>query len=495
LVYLDILLGRSHAELERAAGSFILAPKDYNLITKSSTMKISCLPLLLLLQSVSSSTEEESNNNLRGTRELDWLGPLDHRYKSTKISEEEKQRQHLYPPDENIVDAKGNDAAATSTDKGTLAIVDTVKEEKEVEDVIAEVADQGKGEPSRRKFVSYTPSKWEEGWSGAIADLTRDKAICRTLLTGKHQKAQLHKFMGMMCSARAPAPYNQWCYYHDHNHFMWYNSAKKDIFEVYVDTTPLLLEDIDPPTPMSINMLDHEADWESTASKFTFKDEITGEEYYEYIEPLVAQLRFPLTECLDNKPLLADFSSFVIPPPSLSRVDGRTIMFDMGSKDWSRLEYIVEEWGAHNAGFTYLITYANNANEQTDPFLKTVPEKHKAHIYRHYFELVDHPTQEPAKFYLPTKIQTMARPDDYVMVKLDRMDAKLKQSLVESIIKNPKIHVDELFWEINAGGNYVMQKWFDNNLTFGELSSLSLSDAYMMLAELRNMGIRAHAWV
>jgi hypothetical protein len=342
---------------------------------------------------------------------------------------------------------------------------------------------------------------------GAITELTRDEAICNTLLNGKHQKAQVHKFLTMMCSARPDPPNDNWCYYHDHNHYVWYNSANLNAFELYIDKTPLVLDGVEFPTPVSVNFLDNEDEWGPVASKFTFLDETTGEEYHEYIEPLVAQLRFPLAGCLDHKPLLADFASFVIPPPSLSRVDGRTIMYDVGSPDWSRMEYIVEEWGAHDAGFTYLITYAPREQEQTDVFAASVPERHKAHIYRHFFDLVDQPTDDVMAFFLPTKIHEQARDDDYIMVKLDRVNAQLKQNLIQYILNNirdttttsssssPRLHVDELFWEINASGNYVLESWFDTNLQFDELSSLTVSDAYQILSELRNAGIRAHAWI
>jgi hypothetical protein len=463
--------------------------------------------------STTTGSSSSSRSNWAG-RLLDWGGPLDHRYKSNKISEAEKQRLHLYPPDYKFVDENGVDALATTSSsststststesEGTLAIVDTVAEEEQVDQALDEVKDNGKGELSRRKFVSYEPSQWEAGWVDGISQLVQAKSICQALLQGKHQQDWLHKFLKMMCSARPEPPNDSWCYFHDHNHFVWYNSKNLNTFELYIDQTPLQLDGIQPPVPMSSNTLEMEKDWEEIASKFTFLDETTGEVYYEYIEPLVAHLRFPLARCLERKPLLADFASFVIPPPSLSRVDGRTIMYDMGSSDWSRLEYIVEEWTAHDAGFTYLITYAPSENENLDAFLESVPEQHQSHIYRHFLNLVDKPPTEhsdPKDFFLPDKIRDQARPDDYIMVKFDRtMNADLKVALVQSIVNDPTsssaLHVDEIFWEINASGNYVMQSWFDTNLKFDEVSSMSLADAYGILTSLRERGIRAHAWI
>ena len=380
---------------------------------------------------------------------------------------------------------------------GDLSVVDTVQEEQEQEQVMEEQeADSDPShapKPNRRKFISYTPSTWEEHWVDGIDNLVKYKSICDTLLHVKDQITRTHDFMDMICMARLNGDYEGWCYYHDHNHYLWYNSNNRGRFEVHVDTTPLVLEGTDPPATKPL-FIDSDKNWEGIASKFTFQDETTGEQYVEYIEPLVGQLRFPLTECLENQPLLADFTSYVIPPPNFDRVDGRTILYDIGSKDWSRMEYIVEEWEAHGVDFAYLITYATDGNEVTDEFLKTVPKKHAGHIVRHYVELVDHPTTEnESELFLPTEIQKETRDDDYVMLKLDRTNADLKESIVQYILDND-IMIDELVWEINAG-NYVMEPWFDAHLQFDELSSMTLGDAYRTLQQLRNKGIRAHSWI
>jgi hypothetical protein len=455
-----------------------------------------------ILESSTMTSEIDAHHNLRKQkfRLPKFNRALD---SNEKLTDKEKIALNFSYAENSIVDSIGIDSASIAQDQEVI--------EKQEDEALSKVKDEGEGKPSRRKFVSYEPSKWEVGWKNAIGDLLKRKLICQALLSGKHQKDMLHRFLSMMCSARAPPPNDSWCYYHDHNHFLWYNSANSKGFELYIDKTPLILDGIEPPIPSIITMMDHEDQWDIVASKFTFLDETTGEIYHEYIEPLVAQLRFPLAECIDRKPLLADFASFVLPPSSLSRtVDGRIIMYDMGSSDWSRLEYIVEEWTAHDAAFTYLITYSPTENEKDDTFLQTVPDHHKFHIYRHYFKLldqapedIDNESSEDSQtsgifgnsFFLPYKIQNQTRPDDYIMLKLDRMNAHVKQSLVQYFLDHPEVHINELFWEINESDNYVMQEWYDTNLKFDELSSLTLVDAYEILTTFRNRGIRAHAWI
>ena len=508
------------------------------------------------VSSSSNSSSLSSSLSIQPNTEHD----IDPRWKSTKLTKEQKIALGIVPPpgfdfpedDPNQevsaatteapggVSTSNNNNANEPKDEsyyfpeeddevlkeyGDLSIVDTTQEEKEEEDVMAEEhtvhevptnstpaetlaktsATTTASMPptyNRRKFISYTPSPWEAGWTSGIDNLVNSRMICRTLLHGKHQTARMHDFMDMICMARAAPPNDKWCYYHDHNHYLWYDSHERNMFNVYIDKTPLELdgEAIPQLAPLYI---DQNANWESIASKFTFLDEESGETYVEYIEPLVAQLRFPLTECIEDRPLLADFASYIIPPPNLDRVNGRTILYDIGSRDWSRMEYVVEEWASHAINFTYIITYATNGNEQDDAFLTTIPDKHASRVVRHYLELADAPTSDNNQVFLPSIIQDETHPDDYVLLKLDRTNAHRKESIVQYILDHdPKndgsalpLHVDELLWEINASGNYVLESWFDENLQFDELSSMTLIEAYQKLLALRNMGIRAHSWI
>lgn len=276
---------------------------------------------------------------------------------------------------------------------------------------------------------------------------------------------------------------------------MWYNSANRDAFEVYIDKTPMILDGVEPPP---LEMVDFENErFKGVASEMVYRDDDTGEEYVEYIEPLVAQLKFPLAECLEKpgKPLLADFASFVIPPPAI-RAGRRTILYDVGSPDWSRLEYVVEEWAARGAEFEFIVSYALSGDETSDAFLTTLPEEHASHVFRNYFQLVDeqNAVTSPNKVFVPVQIGQEAQEDDYVLLKLDRCSAAMKIKYLEYILKN-NIHVDEVIWEINAQGNYVMSEWMDYNVAFDQISSMSLADAYGWLTKLRQAGIRAHSWI
>jgi hypothetical protein len=327
-----------------------------------------------------------------------------------------------------------------------------------------------------------------------IQEFEKSTLICRTILHGKKQTARVHDFLNLLCTSRAPPPHQNYCYFFDHQHFVWYDSSDRSEFKLYMDTIPLELDTMTPPPVRPFLPNDS---WNFVASKFTYHDEVSGLDYVEYIEPLVAQLRFPLAECLDNDyPLLADFASYVIPPTTLERNPGRTLLYDVGSKDWSSMEYIVEEWGKHGIPLQHyqLFSFTQDGKESRDEFLKTVPEHHQGRIVRTYMPFSAERSSD--KLYLPDWIQTETNAQDYVMVKLDRqVSASVKQQWIQDIVEDPKLHVDELFWEINAQGNYVMQHYFDTHLQFDQVSSLSLSEAYRILSRLRQRGIRAHAWI
>jgi hypothetical protein len=274
---------------------------------------------------------------------------------------------------------------------------------------------------------------------------------------------------------------------------MWYNVDNIDEFELYVDMTPDVLKDY--PTPERQPVILSDDKWAGIMSKMVFFDTFADEEYFEFIEPLVGTLRFPLAECLPDQPLLNDVASFVIPPPWLYRTEGRHMLFDVGSADWTRMQYVVEEWALHEIEFTDILSYAVNQQEGTDEFPKTVPAEHAEHIYREYLPLVDSPNPDVGKIFLPTKIEEMADVNDYVVLKLDRTNAKLKESIVDYLLESETLHVDELIYEINDSDNFLFTKYFDAQLQFDELSSMTLGDTYRQLQALRNKGVRAHAWI
>ena len=150
----------------------------------------------------------------------------------------------------------------------------------------------------RRKFVSYQSSKWEEMWINDIGVLEKDRTICQRLI--KNETDYLHDFLTATCTSRFPPPFDSWCVIDDTYVPLYYNlnSNRKIPFDATMITFVRPNE-----IPKNIKYHTNEpvipsSNYSHIFSRFTFLDELTGETFDEYIEPLVSHLRFPLAVCL-----------------------------------------------------------------------------------------------------------------------------------------------------------------------------------------------------
>jgi hypothetical protein len=466
-------------------------------------------PLLLLFVLAALAVHAQWNApNLRHSRSLLVKGVKSHSWQNFPSSAEENGDDidvdddvtEGNDPDGNDFDPFTDVPEAEDTDfqdweNDQQAQEEEIEEEEEEEQELEDDPNIAPSEPNRRRFVSYQQSEWEQYWFNQLSRFTAASELCKEIMNSP----QLEEYLDLLCITRAPEPHEKWCYFHDYNaHFMWFNSDSSN-FQVYVDSLPPELQDVPdlPAKPNSVNFEDTER-WDKIASKFIFNDDKTGEEYYEYIEPLVGHLRFPVAGCLVNYPELFDFPSYVIPPPNFDHVDGRKVLYDVGSKDWSRMQYLMEEWRAHGLDhFDFILSYATSEDDADsgDLFMSTVNSPPDTTVHRNHADLVGQPSDDPSQLFLLDVISDQTRQEDYVILKLDRANANLKQHLVIYLMEHPEVHVDEVLWEMNANGNTALQPWFDHNLNFDEIANMSIEDAYKMLLHLRFRGVRSHSWV
>jgi hypothetical protein len=308
--------------------------------------------------------------------------------------------------------------------------------------------------PKHRKFVSYTPSKWEQLWLDNVDEWAKAKKICDVILVD--QAEFVHDFMKLTCTSFVG---DKWCRMDDAYRPLWYNTDDRTKFNVSFDQPPELDGiPIPPPNPVKPG-----PEHEHIVSKFVFLDETTGLEYTEYIEPLVSHLRHPLSQCLNaSKPFLwvSVFRGYVLPPPSKPPIgDGKVLYFDAGSSSWSKgaggpsLSYFTSVWKRHGIEFDRIQAY----ELRTPPkdFYQSVPAHFQNKtIYRQcavasYFdeETIDSP-------FLPNEIARIAKPDDYVFFKLDIDSPPVEDGSIQYILNNDEVHVDELAWEHH--GTFLM---------------------------------------
>ena len=101
----------------------------------------------------------------------------------------------------------------------------------------------------------------------------------------------------------------------------------------------------------------------------------------------------------------------------------------------------------------------------------------------------------------------VARPRDYVVVKLDIDNSETELALIEQLLDGTSPAsglVDELFWEHHVAGSLLscprlmgyhrMSGW--GLMTFNTSDKReTLEGSYDLLTRLREQGIRAHSWV
>jgi hypothetical protein len=472
--------------LSLSASSYVAAADSHvrSLRNSRKTEATAADPELLLVEpSTSESVGSMDAENRVGRKLADFMDQAQDEVEETEIDSLE---QNADPTKVEIVDSEADEVKEDAEMESDAEIV---KEEFEDENPSVDTVNQVK---NRRKFVRYEPSAWESQWVDQIDDIMQSQSLCRSLLASDVQRNKVHDYLKSICGTH-PADQSQWnwCYYEDATHFMWYNLDNRDKFEIYVNEMPPGIDE----RPHYVPAYPQGDIAASVISKLVYFDEFTGEEYSEAIEPLVSHLRFPLAGCLKNLPLLGELTTFVLGPGYLDRTNARKMIYDVGSPDWSRLAYIVKDWGIFETEFQEISSYATSPTvESNDEFPKTVPADQAGRIFREYFELTDAPTDDPSKLFLPDKIMDQVDVNDYILLKLDHGNARFKENLIQYIIDSDNVHIDELMWEVNNSDNYVLKKYIEDHATFEDMSSMKLGDAYRMLQALRNKGIRAHAW-
>jgi len=85
-------------------------------------------------------------------------------------------------------------------------------------------------------------------------------------------------------------------------------------------------------------------------------------------------------------------------------------------------------------------------------------------------------------------LKTIAKPEDYVIIKLDIDTSALEMALCNQILNDTSISslIDEMFFEMHVTVNEMMPYW---GAPGGELK-----DTYILFRKLRSLGIRMHSW-
>jgi hypothetical protein len=349
--------------------------------------------------------------------------------------------------------------------------------------------------PSRRRFISYHSSPWEQDWLDNVDEWSQSKkSMCDTILTRDLER--VHDFLNMTCTDWYPPPHEHWCKQEDFVMPMHYNTRNRSAIEWTWRIPLAAMKKVSTRTVAVRPGPEHE----HILSKMVFQDEVTGEIYNEYIEPLVAGLRHPLVQChnggapLNSLPPFV-FRGYVIPPPERPR-SSKMLYFDAGASSWDEgdggpsLKYFTKIWARQGIDFDAVRAYEMNTTAEV--FSATVPEEFRERTVFQQCAVSSSPEEASSDHpFLPLEISRIAQDDDYVLFKLDIDSPLIEDGSIRYILKHDT-KVDEIAWEHHVSGNPIMKRIWKRG---GVVADMTLRESYELFLQMRQKGIRAHSWV
>lgn len=240
----------------------------------------------------------------------------------------------------------------------------------------------------------------------------------------------------------------------------------------------------------------------------------------QYIEPLVGLIRDPLTICpssdkfgsllIEGEPAIQSKRFFLLGPsapytkldenmkstiaPWFHQTGGQKILFDIGASLFNGLDH--PTLVAHTIGTRWFYEYFQSLSLQFDRIVAFEFQEYKPQTYWQQIPadligklaFINVGVEETGKFNPWKVLQTVAKKEDYVIVKLDIDTRPLEMALVKQIINTTEISslIDEMFFEMHVTVNEMQPFW--------ESPGGTLKDTYVVFNQLRQLGIRMHSW-
>jgi len=236
------------------------------------------------------------------------------------------------------------------------------------------------------------------------------------------------------------------------------------------------------------------------------------------IEPLAGALRHPYHNCIKHSSYSGS-KEYLIPALALEvlPLPRRTFLFDCGASlhksgsGGASQEWFVRTYRQSGLAFTHILAW-EFTHHSDEEILRPLPAalRQGTSIYRDpnttvsghdklsYFNFGIDST--PTSLRNPLlHLRSLAKPEDFVVFKLDIDTPAIELSIVQQILADP--HgvgrlIDEFYWE-HVVVNTPMQNfgWRHDLRRVPPRERQTLRDSYRFFRELREMGIRAHSWV
>jgi hypothetical protein len=238
----------------------------------------------------------------------------------------------------------------------------------------------------------------------------------------------------------------------------------------------------------------------------------------QYIEPLIGLLRDPLTICsykdlpstvridgdaVQSKRFFllgpsAPYQNFSPPTtfivPWLYQQDSQKILFDLGSSYFNGMSDVATSSSTIGTRWFYEYFRVNSLY-----FDRMIAFEASQYTPRKYWNQIPHDiigkltfintgVETTGRFNPWNILQSIAKVEDYVIIKLDIDTPTLENELINQVLKNSSISslIDEMFFEMHITVNEMRGYWGNPP---GELK-----DTYIVFRKLRELGIRMHSW-
>ncbi|KAJ8612234.1 hypothetical protein CTAYLR_002944 [Chrysophaeum taylorii] len=229
------------------------------------------------------------------------------------------------------------------------------------------------------------------------------------------------------------------------------------------------------------------------------------------IEPLVGHLRHPFFHCVGDKrdtfDLMFSKDYLILATARAVRPGASKFFFDAGASNaydncwWGCTKWFVDAYRARGIDFDRILLWeATPADPKA--YWASVPPDVKPKLQ--YFNV---PLNSAPPDNLWHHLRALAKPDDFVVVKLDIDNYDIEVALVRTLLASPDLLalVDEFFWEHHVNGSPLRR----TRVSFLDSHNIGwhhqvpqqsapdghLRDSYRFFSQLRAHGIRAHAWV
>lgn len=235
-------------------------------------------------------------------------------------------------------------------------------------------------------------------------------------------------------------------------------------------------------------------------SYFKYRNDCTGEISIDYIEPLAGVTRSPYF-CLHGEPHHISKDYLVVSWNISKRLTSPTdhvpkaYLFDFGASMYNSgaggasQQWFVETYESRGVKWDGIFAWEVSVYNPVESWA-LVPARLKP-VY-HWYNIPINPEPGHPDNALDY-IRRTARPEDYVLLKIDIDNSPVEEALVSQILASEELLglIDEFYFEhhVNVPNTRLISYWGSGS------SSLTLVDTYRIFTTMRSKGIIAHGWV